>query len=174
MTVQFEYVYCNVCGKYIRLKSNGTLLLHKGINRANPAGWCSGTNTDNYMRFDNKRESETVATTNGQIEYHLKRIALLEEKAAKEEEAKGLFGIEEDNSDPWPDETVFFFKRNFGSDREYSYCALKAGQYWYVTGRKQEGYHVTFWDLIWKFLVPAWEETQNVYVAAEWTYVTEL
>jgi len=112
-----------------------------------------------------------------QISYYLKQIEMLEEQVAKRAQARTIFGLDENtNVDPWPDETTFMFKRNFGKSqsRQYSYCAHKAGYYWYVTGRKVEGYQIKFWDLLWNFLVPAWEETGEVWLATEWTYITEV
>lgn len=72
----------------------------------------------------------------------------------------------------YEDGDCILFHRNFsypGSDKpDYFYVALKAGGLWFVTGRSKQGYRITWNELMRDFLVPAFVETGQVWVATEW------
>lgn len=105
------------------------------------------------------------------IAMHQQAIDRLLDRAARDEEARALFGG--DNFLEWPDETVILFKRNFGgAQREpYVYTALKVNGCWYISGANAPKRASTP-VLIRDYLVPAWRETGEVWVVSEWTIAT--
>lgn len=75
------------------------------------------------------------------------RIAALEAEAAE---------LERYGEDDYADGTVLTFKTNFGSEfgPTYSYAALKANGWWYLTGQEISGH-------TWDWLVSFWRESKT-------------
>lgn len=104
----------------------------------------------------------------GQINYHLNQVRHLEKRAAIEESLRAVMDAE------WDDETTLLFKRNFGNGRgglQYTYVAVMIKGYWYITGRSRDGYKISTYTFVEDWLVPAMEETGEVWVVSEWVRV---
>lgn len=50
--------------------------------------------------------------------------------------------------DPWKDEAVLFFKRDFGGPRSYTHIAVKLADKWYVTGERNANRAFTWPELV--------------------------
>lgn len=98
----------------------------------------------------------------------LRRAEVLRAQADKleEEEAlRSMFGQESD----YEDGCIIYFERTFNYDygKPYGYAALKAGGFWFVTGRAQKGYRIGFDDLVDEFLLPSSREGLEIYIVTK-------
>lgn len=65
------------------------------------------------------------------------------------EVAERLAKIAEYGEDNYPNETVVFFRKKFqGKDQSFSYAAIKANDYWYVTGVRMNGSALSWDDFV--------------------------
>jgi hypothetical protein len=91
----------------------------------------------------------------GKIEYLEKRRELLDQAIEREivrEAERARFGK---NSD-YADGAVIVFDRTFSpGGRTYSYAAVKGSGVWFVTGRSQNGYRISWDDFVDEFLMEA-------------------
>lgn len=72
------------------------------------------------------------------------------------------FGAE----DPWENETVLQFNRNFGGPRSYLHVALRSGGVWYVTGSRNTGKSFTWDELVEEHLAKSVPD--SIYVVTGW------
>ena len=74
--------------------------------------------------------------------------------------------------DPWEDQTVISFDRNFGGPRTYTHVAVRLGGKWWVTGNRNVGTSFTWEQLVEEHLAKCLPGT--LYVATEWTAYEEM
>jgi hypothetical protein len=99
---------------------------------------------------------KTIERAEKDIERAERRLALLE-------------SFPEDHFD---EGTVLWFEKKFPSgDRVYTYCALKAGGKWYLTGPSQSGLNYD-WGALLEFVIGANAKTDvKAWQATEWAQV---
>lgn len=74
--------------------------------------------------------------------------------------------------DPWKEEAVLFFKRDFGGPRSYVHIAVKCGDKWYVTGSRNANRAFTWPELVEEHLAKSLPG--SLYVADQWVRYSDV
>ncbi len=101
----------------------------------------------------NIRETAEAQLQRNELERQrlLTRLALLDQ-----------FGPE----DPWPDETVLTFKRDFGGPRTYIHVAVRLAGVWYVTGSRNNNRSFLWDEFVEEHLAKSLPD--SIYVVKTW------
>ena len=107
------------------------------------------------------------------IDRLITQLETLKKQLEAELEKQSLFGSDED----YENGTVFFWKRNFGGSKKYTYVALKLRKNaWWVSNKyNPNAGWVTFDQLVESYLKYALQEgIDNIWRATEWEAVAEV
>lgn len=112
--------------------------------------------------FAQPMKGTTVTTIRETAEAQLQRNEAERQRLLTRLAVLDKFGAD----DPWEDETVLIFRRDFGGPRSYGYVAVRMGGTWYVTGARNANRAFTWEELVEEHLAKIVPD--SLYVAGEW------